>query len=229
MNKNKGVLGMGLILAIILSVIVIAAGAYYLGKKGSGHQVNNQLINTVTPTNSIVEQSFPSTNVVDSKDKNVSIYTSYKLGVKFKYALIDPMSNNSTSKVTESGNKISAKGGSLTVFDKNPNEDINSAVRRIILNGRNDFKNCSIKSMKAWNKNLDNTVRLAYGDGSLPGDENSSDCPGYFGDGRIFATSSQYPDRLVYIEYSTQSPDDILYNTKDILTRWESTIELISK
>jgi len=32
MNKNKGIIGIGLILAIVLGVIVIGGGAYYLGK-----------------------------------------------------------------------------------------------------------------------------------------------------------------------------------------------------
>jgi outer membrane murein-binding lipoprotein Lpp len=39
MNKNKGVIGIGLIIAIVLGVAVVGGGAYYLGK-GSNQEVN---------------------------------------------------------------------------------------------------------------------------------------------------------------------------------------------
>jgi hypothetical protein len=42
MNKNKGFIGIGLILAIVLGIAVVGGGAYYLGKsKGDNKAVNN--------------------------------------------------------------------------------------------------------------------------------------------------------------------------------------------
>ncbi|HUC88406.1 MAG TPA: hypothetical protein VMR49_00010 [Candidatus Paceibacterota bacterium] len=67
MNKNKGFIGIGLILAIVLGIVVIGGGAYYLGKNSSKQEVNNLPIKTVT-TNSITEQPFPS--VIDTLNTN---------------------------------------------------------------------------------------------------------------------------------------------------------------
>ena len=35
MNKNKGIIGLGLIVAIVLGIVVVGGGAYYLGKGSS--------------------------------------------------------------------------------------------------------------------------------------------------------------------------------------------------
>jgi len=35
MNKNKGIIGIGLILAIVLGIVVVGGGAYYLGKRNN--------------------------------------------------------------------------------------------------------------------------------------------------------------------------------------------------
>lgn len=42
MNKNKGIIGIGLILAIVLGIVVVGSGAYYLGKSGTKQGINNQ-------------------------------------------------------------------------------------------------------------------------------------------------------------------------------------------
>lgn len=46
MNKNKGIIGIGLILAIILGIAVVSGGAYYLGKKSINKVGKNQLQKT---------------------------------------------------------------------------------------------------------------------------------------------------------------------------------------
>jgi hypothetical protein len=236
MKNNKGFAPI-LIALIIVAVLAVGGVAYYVGKKSNTLpkveennfpevNQNNVVNNSVPPTLETKE----STIIADSNDPNIKIYTSFKLGVKFKYASIDPMFNSAVPMVTELNNKINGSGGYLIIFDKNSNESLEDAVRRIIFKGRTDFKNCSIKVGKSWNTNLDSTVRLAYADGSFPGDEDESDCPqNYFGSGRTFAASSKYSDRFVFIQISTQSPDDIIYKTGDKLTNWESTIELINK
>ena len=217
MKNNKGFGGIALLL-ILAGALVVGGGAYYLKTKNNLPQENQNNNNA------------ESGNIVtDLNDQNIKIYTSSKLGVTFKYASIDPMFNSNV-KVTELNNKITANGGSLMVFEKNPKESLEVAVRRVILKGKTNFKNCSIKVGDVWNTNLDSTVNLVYGNGSFPGDENESDCgTSYFGQGNTFASSSKYPDRFVLIQTSTQSPDDILYKTGDKLIKWESTIELINK
>ena len=45
MNKNKGIIGIGLILAIVLGIVVVGGGAYYLGKSSSKSDVNNLVVN----------------------------------------------------------------------------------------------------------------------------------------------------------------------------------------
>ena len=45
MNKNKGIIGIGLILAIVLGIIVVGGGAYYFGTSGDKKEINNTKIN----------------------------------------------------------------------------------------------------------------------------------------------------------------------------------------
>lgn len=47
MNKNKGVIGIGLILAIVLGVAVVGGGGYYIGKNNSKKQINNPGFNPI--------------------------------------------------------------------------------------------------------------------------------------------------------------------------------------
>ena len=50
MNKNKGFIGIGLILAIVLGVAIVGGGAYYLGK-GSSKQEEVNKVNVLPDTN----------------------------------------------------------------------------------------------------------------------------------------------------------------------------------
>lgn len=45
MNKNKGFIGMGLLIAIILGIVVVAGGAYYLGKNNEKNK-NKEVVKT---------------------------------------------------------------------------------------------------------------------------------------------------------------------------------------
>lgn len=49
MVKNKGFIGLGLIIAIILGIIVVGGGTYYLGKSDTKKEINKQ--ENVTPNN----------------------------------------------------------------------------------------------------------------------------------------------------------------------------------
>lgn len=68
MNKNKGIIGIGLIVAIVLGVAVVGGGAYYLGKSGyKQNNINSQNVPEINQTQNqetkTVEQTKP---VVDS-------------------------------------------------------------------------------------------------------------------------------------------------------------------
>ena len=55
MNKNKGVIGIGLILAIVLGIVVVGGGAYYLRTKKNTE--NNKVIENTSVTNPIEENN----------------------------------------------------------------------------------------------------------------------------------------------------------------------------
>lgn len=65
MNKNKGFIGIGLILAIILGIVVIGGGAYYLGKSSDTKKEVKTEENNL-PNNSEVNQNQP---VVDNNQQ----------------------------------------------------------------------------------------------------------------------------------------------------------------
>lgn len=45
MNKNKGVIGIGLVLAVVLGIVVVGGGAYYLGNSNSKKEIVNPVVN----------------------------------------------------------------------------------------------------------------------------------------------------------------------------------------
>ena len=56
MNKNKGFIGLGLIIAIIIGIVVVGGGAYYLGN--SSKEIKKQIIeNNIPQENQIVENN----------------------------------------------------------------------------------------------------------------------------------------------------------------------------
>lgn len=69
MKTNKGVIGLGLILAIVLGIAVVGGGAYYLGKSDS----KKELINTenLLPNNQNQEISKIEQNKFDKKDESL--------------------------------------------------------------------------------------------------------------------------------------------------------------
>jgi len=52
MNKNKGIIGIGLILVIVLGIVVVGGGAYYLGKKSAKIVEGPSFTNKVEENNS---------------------------------------------------------------------------------------------------------------------------------------------------------------------------------
>lgn len=74
MNKNKGFIGIGLIIAIILGIAVVGGGAYYLGKSGSQQEVK-VVENQILKENQNQSDSIPSIAVLSPNGGE-----SYKVG-----------------------------------------------------------------------------------------------------------------------------------------------------
>lgn len=70
MNKNKGIIGIGLIVAIVLGIIVVGGGAYYLGKSGNKQEVKSpenvlpNVENQNLPVNNNQQVNAPTTQTV---------------------------------------------------------------------------------------------------------------------------------------------------------------------
>lgn len=116
MNKNKGFIGIGLILAIVLGIIVVGGGAYYLGKSGSKQEVKNP--ENVLPTNEnqnlpvvennqspIIDSTQP-TNSANSTTTKTSLYTNKR----FNFTMQLPVDKKAPA--IEDGS-----GGSYISFD----------------------------------------------------------------------------------------------------------------
>lgn len=122
--KNKGFIGLGLILAIVLGIVVVGGGAYYLGKSGSKEEVKveeNNLLNqenkNITATNSIVVPS------------DWKTYSNNEYGFSFNYpsSWKQPiLSQQSTRNIIDFSNGFSVvtgfnydqtKGGNLTITE----------------------------------------------------------------------------------------------------------------
>lgn len=72
MNKNKGFIGIGLIIAIVLGIAVVGGGAYYLGKnKGENNIIKENPIDNLSPK--------------DVSIANWKTYTNKEYGFELKY------------------------------------------------------------------------------------------------------------------------------------------------
>ena len=73
MNKNKGFIGIGLIVAIVLGIVVVGGGAYYLGKSGSKSVVIN-----------------PENILPNNEDKNLPVVENKPTGISSFVTVISP-------------------------------------------------------------------------------------------------------------------------------------------
>jgi hypothetical protein len=186
-------------------------------------------VNTTTPQNSVKA----STVTIDPKDKNISIYTSYNLGVQFSYL------NNGdfglTSKPIESGDRISLDGmnGSsyIRVFQKLSGESIEQTIKRIIPEPFSNI-NCGISKL--------NSNSYIIWDKRVPINQYGQDDADYTSsDGTYlkniclskmsfpFRIDPNFPNIVYYMEYSTQSPD--YFANESGSKQWTGTVHFISK
>jgi len=111
MNKNKGIIGIGLIVAIVLGIIVVGSGAYYLGKSGNKQEVKS-------PENILLNNGNQELPVVDNK-KDIKETTTTTECVSNSPSSIKVLSPNGGETYT-AGQKITVKWKSCN-FPSNAN------------------------------------------------------------------------------------------------------------
>ncbi|MFA6999707.1 MAG: hypothetical protein WC241_01170 [Candidatus Paceibacterota bacterium] len=87
MNKNKGFIGIGLLVAIILGIVVVGGGAYYLRKGSSKQEVKSSEHKNIAIDSAVVPSDWKT-------------YSSTEVGFEFKYppsVVIDPDPSHSSS------------------------------------------------------------------------------------------------------------------------------------
>jgi hypothetical protein len=182
-----------------------------------------------------------------TKDPNINTYTSPSLGVRFDYAVVDPtysdLPNAPKTKIFEQGNKIWASdGGSITIFEKNPNETLEQAVAQSV-------PDCKV-AITTVNEPLDTQAQILFPDykASPYAGAPQENLPLYedIGDPVLtakdqaclkeatydpiyFAADETHPDRYVGVEFSTQAAEAVLYKNGDRVILWPSSVELIPK
>jgi|GEM_PF-1532102 len=165
-----------------------------------------------------------STSTPSARGENYATYISYKLGLKFTYAKIDPLYKGLKCSIVETGNKIEDTcGHSVTVFPKDPTKDFSEIVYSLV----DEKQPCNIKLLPPLNNfNVGYDITLqALSQGS------PSDCGEYasgMGALNLIYFSSLHPDRYIIIEAGGHDPQGVLEVGADgSVTSWTKTIESI--
>lgn len=189
---------------------------------------------STTNTNTVTSIEKESIDIIDSTNKNLHIYTSYKLGIRFKY-LSTPDEKNG---VLEKGNKIylyyyngnkpsdPEKGQWVEMFEKNPNTSLADAITTTFLSDRSS-NDCFVKNIT--NTKLED---WEYAGIAYPVVENDTDlwwvnakkCPSkYTATNWIgyFAMNKNAPDKFYFFSIGQYAISGI-----DQQTPWQNTIEI---
>ncbi len=108
MNKNKGIKGIGLILAIVLGLAVVGGGAYYLGKSDSKQEVNK--LSEVSEMNKEVGQE-----VSKTQEQGTKVVEQTKTVVDNSSANCTPNSVPSIKVLSPNGGEVYKAGDKITV------------------------------------------------------------------------------------------------------------------
>lgn len=108
MNKNKGIIGLGLILAIVLGIIVVGGGSYYLGNK------NKDKGDNITPS---------------------QYYSTEEYKINNPQANCKPNSPSAIKLISPNGGEIYKAGDKITVKWESCNVDKNSIGISLIKHG----------------------------------------------------------------------------------------------
>jgi len=238
--QNKSKLNTILLMIVIVLLVI---GFLMLGSRKaekSNSVVNNQIpinqTNTNTNQNMVVSPTVKeSTITTDPNDPNVSVYTSYNLGVQFSY-LNKGEVGFYASKPKESGDKISLDSGDyVRVFQQLPGESVEQTLRRVVPE-QFPNSNCSVVPLLLSDKSSyaiwDKRASLDQRGGDDTADYVSSNgthltniCDPQM---RLdFKTDSNFPGVIYYIERSTQAVD--YYADSARTKQWFETVHLIAK
>jgi hypothetical protein len=218
------------ILLILLLILIVAGVFYYFNEK------NNSTVLSIE--NNIVDFSVKeSTNTADPVDPNVSVYTSYKLGVSFSYLAKDAglgYGGFFSDKPIEEGDRISLdKSNYIRVFQKLPGESIEQTIRRITPESFVNT-NCSVYSAP-YNK-----LNYFIWDKRASVDQHGSDSTDLVSNDGIYLTNICNPVMKLDFETDPNFPETVYYIGRETQAvsywadsshekSWFQTVHLIAK
>ncbi len=192
-----------------------------------------------------------------TSDPNVNTYVSSALGIKFNYAVVDPILSQGAgeldayghvipeapmNEVIENKNEITTTGGGVVkVFSKDPKVSFVDEIKQ-----KFNASNCKVVLGKDP-QNIKPRAYIYFPDLVDGRGESKPKWGGFNGDPILsekdkkcidenkytpnyFEMDEKYPDRYIGVYFSLQSPEGVLSVDKDnqVIT-WMSTIEFIAK
>lgn len=236
------------IIVILLLFLLIAFGAYYLGLKNS--EINKNL--STKPTNAVITetpivsitQKTASPTAEPTISPNSNLFSSDKLGISFLYAKLGETGNNSTKvNVREIGNKVyvyvnniaNAKpesGQYVEVFQKNPTDSLEQAIKKQFLSGISE-NDCFIRI--STDKNLPSNFTKATIGYPLP--TNTNEQPAFYY-GEKCPENYRESNGISYFLADKNNPNKFLYfsigqygigaETSNNSTMWQDTIKFLN-
>lgn len=191
---------------------------------------STKVTSTISPPISPQLTAIPLTNT------DIQTYTSTPLGIEFTYNFtVDPHLTDSTDtvRIQEVGNKIFVypsslppeQGQFIEVFDKNANEPLETAIRRLFLAGK-DPARCLITAIDDNDEIKAEITFPPATDGSMDSFfENSAYCSEEYAQTnglRYFIQDKTYPDKFIFVSIGQYT----IYS--DTETPWQDTIEIIN-
>lgn len=249
-----------IILPILVFIIIVLGYLYINNKKNSSyvpHEVEDIVIQKDIKEPKLIEkkksQLAEGSFITKTSDPNINIFTSPRLGIKLKYAVIDPLSNLE-NRIIEEGRAVKVTdsqtatindeyNGLVQVFEKDSNISLEKAIH-------NDFgkESCDIEIVELDdNQGLDIKARFVYpedryGDGGRvditqlsdvgPSSDLDKQCaqsePKIDYPYNNFRASSQVKDKYITISLSNQSVEAVLKRDEDgHLEQWPYTVEFL--
>ncbi len=117
MNKNKGFIGIGLILAIVLGVVVVGGGAYYMGTKKDNPKQEVDKLSEVSEINKEVGQEVSKTQNQDTKliDQTKTVVDNSSANCKSNSVPSIKVLSPNGGEVYKAGDKITVKWESCNI------------------------------------------------------------------------------------------------------------------
>lgn len=219
-TRSKALLVASLIVIAVLVILI------FLGLRAANTKSRNVAATDAAASAKVVpHDNVPSTLKPDPDFNNFMLYTSYRLGLRFRYSneMIKNAYNQSTCPAghiscpqvfvastvklpAETGNAVDFLGAHLEVFDKDPADPINVAIMKIIAPTANP-KTCTVKIYSTTNDHILKAVLL---DSAFTGASNVTDtCPAHYrgvSNGKHFFVLDEHPERLLFTEGVNNTP-----------------------